>query len=110
MVKGEIPNTTNLATNASLNAKINELKGEIPNIINLATTSAVTAVEHKIPNVINLVKKTGYNTKINEIEKKITDRNHDKYSTTPKFNKFTREIFDLRLTQANLASKVILLI
>ena len=82
MVKGEIPNTTNLATNASLNAKINELKGEIPNIINLATTSAVTAVEHKIPNVSNLVKKTGYNTKINEIEKKITDRNHDKYSTT----------------------------
>ena len=41
MVKGEIPNTTNLATNASLNAKINELKGEIPNIINLATTSAL---------------------------------------------------------------------
>ena len=41
MVKGEIPNTTNLATNASLNAKINELKGEMPNIIKLATTSAL---------------------------------------------------------------------
>ena len=28
-VKGEIPSITNLTTNASLNAKINELKGEI---------------------------------------------------------------------------------
>ena len=47
----------NLATNACLNAKINEVKGEIPNITNLATTSALTAVENKIPSVSNLVKK-----------------------------------------------------
>ena len=52
-----MPNITNLATNASLNAKINEIKGEIPNITNLATTSVLTAVENKIPSVSNLVKK-----------------------------------------------------
>ena len=31
--KGEIPNITNLAANAFLNSKINEIKGEIPNLI-----------------------------------------------------------------------------
>ena len=97
MVQVEIPNITNVATNASLNAKINEVKGEILNITNLATTTAFTAVENKIPSVTNLAKKTDYNTKVNKIEKKITDHNHDKYITTPDFNKFTAEIFDLRL-------------
>ena len=93
-IEDKIPDITNLATNASLNTKINEVKGEISNITNLATTSALTAVENKIPSVSNLVKKTDYNTKINEIEKKITDHNHDKYITTPEFNKFTAEIFE----------------
>ena len=50
-------------------------------------------------------KKTDYNTKVSEIEKKITDHNHDKYIITQEFNKFTAEIFDLRLKRANLASK-----
>ena len=50
-------------------------------------------------------KKTDYNTKINEIEKKITDHDHDKYITTPEFNKLTAENFAARLAQANLASK-----
>ena len=71
----------------------------------MATTTALTAVENKIPNVRNLVKKTDNNTKISEIEKKITDHNHDKHVTTSKFNKFTAEIFAVRLKQANLASK-----
>ena len=31
-IKDKIPDITNLATNGSLNAKINEVKGEIPNI------------------------------------------------------------------------------
>ena len=62
-------NITNLATNAALKAKINEVKEKIYSITNLATTT-LTAVENKIPNIINLVKKTDYNTKINEIEKK----------------------------------------
>ena len=104
-VKGEIPNITNSAINGYLNAKINEVKDEITNISNLATTTPLTAAENEIPNVTNLVKKTEYNTKIYEIEKKITDHNHDKYITTPEFNKFTAEIFALRLKRANLASK-----
>ena len=49
---------TNLGTNASLNAKINEARGEIPNITNLATTSAFNDAENKIPSVSNLIKKT----------------------------------------------------
>ena len=80
------------------------VKGEIPNITNLATTSAHTAVENKISNVSNLVEKTDYNTKIDEFEKKITDHNHDKYMITPEFNKFTAEFFAARLKQVDLAS------
>ena len=37
--------------------------------------------------LVGLLIKTDYNTKINEIEKKLTDDNHDKYITTPEFNK-----------------------
>ena len=58
-----------------------------------------------MPNVRNLVKKTDYNAKINDIEKKITDHNHDKYITTPEFNKLMSENFAARLKQAYLASK-----
>ena len=105
-VKGEIPSITNLATTAALNAKINEVKGKIPNITNLATNTALTAVENKIPDVSNLVKKTDYDTKVNEIEKKITDHKHDKYITTPEFNKLTAENFAARLAQVNLVSKI----
>ena len=45
------------------------------------------------------------NTKIREIEKKITDHDHEKYITTPEFNKITAEKFAARLAQANLANK-----
>ena len=45
------------------------------------------------------------NTKNNEIEKKIADHNHDKYITTPEFNKLTSEDFIARLRQANLVNK-----
>ena len=70
----------NLDTDASLNAKTDEVKGEIPNITNLATTTTttLTAVENKIPNISNLVKKTDYNTKISETQNKITEHDHDK--------------------------------
>ena len=50
-------------------------------------------------------KKTDYNTKINEIEKKTIDHNHDKYITTPEFNKLTVENFAARLAQGNVANK-----
>ena len=42
-IEGKIPNITILATNAALNAKINEVKGEIPSITNLATNASVNA-------------------------------------------------------------------
>ena len=92
-IESKIPYTTSLATNTTLSYKINEVKGEIPSITNLATTAALTAVENKIYNVSNLVKKTDYNRRIKEIEKKITDHDHDKYITSPEFNKLTTESF-----------------
>ena len=75
-----MPNITKLATNASLNAKVNEVKNKILNITNLApTTAALTAVKNEIPNVSNLVKETDYNTKISETENKnARDYDHDK--------------------------------
>ena len=42
-----MPSITNLATNTSLNAKINEFKGEMPNITNLATTSVLMLSKSK---------------------------------------------------------------
>ena len=62
-------------------------------------------MKNKIPSVTNFVKKTGYNTKISELEKKLTDYNHEKYITTPEFNKLTAENFATRLAQANRITK-----
>ena len=66
-IEDKIPDTTNLATKTTLNAKINEVKGETPSITYSASKTAVTDVENKIPKVINLVKKIWLSTKINEI-------------------------------------------
>ena len=92
--KDKIPDISNLATKTILNTKINEVKNNIPSITGLATTSALTAVENKIPSVTNLVKKTDYDTKVSEIEKKLTDHTHDKYITTPEFNKLAADVFN----------------
>ena len=98
-----IPDITNLATNGSLNAQINEVKSQIPSITKLATTAALTVVENKIPNVSNLMLVT---QKYNEIEKKVTDHDdNSKYITTPEFNKLAPENFSTRLKEANLESK-----
>ena len=77
----------------------------MPSISELATNAALTAVENKIPDVSSLVKKTNYDTKITEIENKVTDHNHDKYIATPKFNKLSAEVFDVRLARANVITK-----
>ena len=90
-VKVEIPSITNLATTAALNAKINEITGELSNITDLATSTTLTAVENIILEVSNLVKKTDCNTKTSETENENTDYDHDKYITTPEFNKLTAE-------------------
>ena len=104
-IEDKIPDISDLATKSNLNTKINEVKNKIPSITGLATTSSLTTVENKIPIISNLVKRTDYNTKITEIEKKITDHNHDKYITTPKFNKLAADIFNARLVRANLVKK-----
>ena len=51
------------------------------------------------------LKKLTVTQKINEIEKKITDHSHDKYITTPEFNKITAENFAVKLAQANFVTK-----
>ena len=65
----------------------------------------MTVVENKIPDFSSLVKETGYKIKTTELKKKCTDHNHNKYITTPKFNKLTAENFVARLKQANLVTK-----
>ena len=55
--------------------------------------------------VLLLKKKTDYNTKISDLEKKLNDHKHNKYITTPEFNKLTTENFAARLKQANLITK-----
>ena len=98
-------NTSRLVKKSDYSARISELENKILSISGFVTTSALTAVENKIPNVSNLVKKTDYDTKISELEKKLTDHKHDKYITTPEFNKLTAENFSARLAQANLITK-----
>ena len=55
-------------------------------------------------------KKPENNTKNNKTENKITDYDHDKYITSPEFNKLTSENFSARLAQTNLGSKSDMLI
>ena len=43
--------------------------------------------------------------KTTEIGKKLTDRNHDIYITTPEFNKLTAKHFSAKLKQVNLVTK-----
>ena len=42
-IEDKIPDITNLAINAILNAKINEVKNKIPSIANLAATAHYTS-------------------------------------------------------------------
>ena len=44
--KDKIPDITNLAANATVNSKINEIKNKISSITNLAMTAALTTVEN----------------------------------------------------------------
>ena len=66
-IEDKIPDVIVLATNASLNAEINEVKIKIPSITSLDTTAALTNVENKICNVSDLVKKADYDAKISEM-------------------------------------------
>ena len=57
----------------------------------------------KIQNTSGLVTAAVLNTKISEVKNEFP--NHDKYITTPEFNKLTAENFTARLKQANLGTK-----
>ena len=61
-------------------------------------------VENKIPDTSsNLMTTNVLNTKISEVENKVP--NHDKYITTPEFNKLTAKSFAGRLKLADLVNK-----
>ena len=94
-----------LLKKTNYNAKIADIEGKNPDVSNLATKTALTTVENKIPSVSSLVKKTDYNTKVTEIENKLNNHNHDKYITTSEFNTLAADVFNARLSQANLLTK-----
>ena len=97
-----MPCTGVIAANAALPA----VENEIPSISGLATNTALRAVENKIPNISSLVKKNGLQHK-NYLhwKKKLTDRNHDKYITTPEFNNLAAGAFTWSLAQSNIMTK-----
>ena len=55
-------------------------------------------------------KKTDYNTKISEIGKKVTDHDHDKYISTPEYNKLQQKILLQDQHKQIQQAKVILII
>ena len=104
-LKHKIPDTSGFVKKKDCNNKIAEIEGKIRSISGLATKTALTVVGSKIPNISNLIKKTDYDGKITEIEKKITDHNHGKYITAPKFNALAASVFNARLAEAHLVTK-----
>ena len=52
------------------------------------------------------LKKTDYETKVTEIENKLNNHNHDRYIDTQEFNKLAADVFNARLSQANLITKI----
>ena len=97
--------TSDFASKTKYNIDKTKLENKIADISNLAIKTALTTVENKIPDISSLVKKTDCNNKVTEIENKLNDHNHDKYITTPEFNKLAAAVFNARLAQANLITK-----
>ena len=94
-LENKIPNTGCLVKKADYDSKISEIEGKIPNVTNLATKTTLTTVETALTT----------DTKVTEIENKLNNHNHDKYIDTPEFNKLAADIFNERLSQANLITK-----
>ena len=99
----KIPDTSGLVKKTNYDAKIADIEGKIPDVSNLATKPVLTTVENKIPSVSSLVKKAGYDTKITEIENKLNNHNYDQYII--EFNTLAADVFNARLSQANLVTK-----
>ena len=94
-LENKIPNTGCLVKKADYDSKISEIEGKIPNVTNLATKTTLTTVETALTT----------DTKVTEIENKLNNHNHDKYIDTPEFNKLAADVFNERLSQANLITK-----
>ena len=63
-----------------------------------------------MPDVSKLVEKTDYNNKVTDIENTLTNHDHDKYIDSSEFNKLATDVFNVRLAQANLIKKQILML
>ena len=85
-IEDKIPDNTNLATKTTPNAKIYEVKGEIPSVSNSVKKLTITQ------NLMKLKRKLQIIIMINIL-------------LLPEFNKFTAEIFALRLKRESLARK-----
>ena len=93
-IEDKIPDSCSFVKKNDYSTKITEIEGKIPDISGLATKTASTTVENKIPSITGLVKKTDYN------------HNHDKYVATSDFNTLAANVFNTRLAQANLITKI----
>ena len=78
------------------NAKIIEIEGKTLRLV--VQLLLLYYLQLKIKYLVLIVQS-------NETEKKITNHDHNKYTTIPEFNKLTAEYFVARLAQTNLASK-----
>ena len=52
------------------------------------------------------LKKTDYSPKVTKTENKFNDHNHDKYIDTSEFTKLAVDVFNARIAQANLLTKI----
>ena len=76
-------------------------------VTNFVKKAKLTELENKIPDISSLAIKTALNfDKKTELEKKLTDPNHDKYSTTPEFNTLAADVFNAWLAQSKLITKI----
>ena len=104
-LENKIPNTSGLVKKTDYNTKITEDK--IHDISGLATKTALTTAEIRIPKISGLVKKIDYNTKITDIENKLNNHNHVKYVATSVYNTLAANVFNARLAEANLITRLI---
>ena len=95
-LENKIPDTSGFVKKTDYDSKITDIEGKTPDVSCIATKTALTTVENKIPDIGNLVKKTDNHDKYN----------HDKYITTPEFNILAADVFNARLSQANLVKKI----